>query len=177
MSNLTFSQIFWLFPLFWFTLKLSCESSRKEVLFWFSQWQNMWILNLVGMSFSWCQSQKWWCHCISPVFYYNRLSLQEFWWHTWNIYSGCTALPNIHHSFFIFQTQTFINSPILVSYKRDINKHFPIDWSLVSWTHYFTPQKHLQRTHTFMTENESNLVVAVVKAIADNFDEIIELDF
>ena len=61
LSNLTFSQIFWLFLLFWFTLKLSwecCESSRKEVLFWFCQWQKIWILNWVGMSFSWCQSQK-----------------------------------------------------------------------------------------------------------------------
>ena len=28
-----------------------------------------------------------------------------------------------------------------------------------------------------MTENESNLVVAVGKAIADNFDDNIELDF
>ena len=48
LSNLTFWQIFWLFLLFWFTLKLSwecCESSRKEVLFWYS----------VGMNFSWCQ--------------------------------------------------------------------------------------------------------------------------
>ena len=35
----------------------------------------------------------------------------------------------------------------------------------------------LYSVHTFITENESNLVVAVVKAIADNFDEIIELDF
>ena len=38
LSNLTFSQMFWLFLLFWFTLKLSwecSESSRKEVLFWF----------------------------------------------------------------------------------------------------------------------------------------------
>ena len=42
-------------------LKLSwqgCASSRKEVLFWFWQWQKMWILNWVGMSFSWCQSQN-----------------------------------------------------------------------------------------------------------------------
>ena len=41
----------------------------------------------------------------------------------------------------------------------------------------FTPQKHLQRTHTFKTENESNLDVAVGKAIVDNFDDNIELDF
>ena len=50
-------QIFWLFLLFWFTLNLSwecCESRRKEVLFWFWQWRKMWILNWVGMSFSWC---------------------------------------------------------------------------------------------------------------------------
>ena len=53
----------------------------------------------------------------------------------------------------------------------------PYDWSLVSWPHYFTPQKHLQRTHTFITENESNLDVAVGKAIADNFDDNIELHF
>ena len=47
--------------LFLFTLKLSwecCESSRKEVYFLFWQWQKMWTLNWMGISFSWCQSQK-----------------------------------------------------------------------------------------------------------------------
>ena len=50
-----FHNFFLLFLLFWFTLKLSwecCESSRKEVSFWFWQWRKMWILNWVGMSFS-----------------------------------------------------------------------------------------------------------------------------
>ena len=68
--NLNLCQT-WLFPKFFgsffyfdlllFTLKLSwecCESSSKEVLFLFWQWLKMWILNWVGMSFSWCQSQK-----------------------------------------------------------------------------------------------------------------------
>ena len=59
-QTLLFHKIFVCF--FWFDLpKLSwecCESSRKEVVFWFWQWQKMWILNWVGMSFLRCQSQK-----------------------------------------------------------------------------------------------------------------------
>ena len=42
LSNLTFTPMFWLFSLFWFTLKLSwecCEFSRKEVTSLFWQWQ------------------------------------------------------------------------------------------------------------------------------------------
>ena len=56
-----FFDCFFCFDLLCHTKKLSwecCESSRKEVLFWFCQWQKIWILNWVGMSFSWCQSQK-----------------------------------------------------------------------------------------------------------------------
>ena len=48
---------FFCFDLLLYSMKLSwecCESSRKEVLFWFWHWQKMWILNSVGMSFSWC---------------------------------------------------------------------------------------------------------------------------
>ena len=35
-------------------------------------------LNWLGTSFSWYQSQKWWCHCNSPVFYYMWLSSHKF---------------------------------------------------------------------------------------------------
>ena len=56
-----FFGCFFYFDLLLLTMKLSWEcweSSRKEVLFWFWHWQKMWILNWVGISFSWCQSQK-----------------------------------------------------------------------------------------------------------------------
>ena len=49
-------------------------------------------LDWLGRTFSWYQSQKWWCHCNSPVFYYMWLSLHKFWWHTQKIYVG--AWPN-----------------------------------------------------------------------------------
>ena len=45
------------------------------------------------MSFSWYQSQKWWCRCNYPGFYYVWLSLHEFWWHSWNIYKGTAPIP------------------------------------------------------------------------------------
>ena len=56
-----FLGCFFCFDLLLLTVKLNWEcweSSRKEVLFWFRQWQKMWILNWVGMSFLWYQSQK-----------------------------------------------------------------------------------------------------------------------
>ena len=43
-------------------------------------------INWLGRTFSWYQSQKYWCHCNSPVFYYKWLILHKFWWHKWKIY-------------------------------------------------------------------------------------------
>ena len=84
-----FFGCFFYFDLLLLTMKLSWEcweSSRKEVLFWFWHWQKMWILNDLGRTFSWYQSQKYWCHCDSPVFYYMSISSDEFWWQRQKIY-------------------------------------------------------------------------------------------
>ena len=57
-----------------FVLRLSwkrCESSRKEVLFWFWLQLKLWILNWVGMSFSSCLFLKNNGAIVTPpVFYY-----------------------------------------------------------------------------------------------------------
>ena len=42
-------------------------------------------------------SQKQWCHCNSPVFYYMWISSDEFWWHRWKIYKW-----QKHHNLLIF---------------------------------------------------------------------------
>ena len=42
-------------------------------------------INQWGKTFSWYQSQKKWCHCNSPVFYYMVISSDEF---LWKIYHG-----------------------------------------------------------------------------------------
>ena len=50
LSNLTFSKMFRLFLLLWFTLKLSwecCESSRKEATFWFCCGKNVNMLKSI----------------------------------------------------------------------------------------------------------------------------------
>ena len=73
-----FFDCFFCFDLLWSWAVSAVSPAEKK----------MWILNWVGMSFSWYQSQKQWCHCNPPVFYYMWLSSQQFWWHTWNIYYG-----------------------------------------------------------------------------------------
>ena len=45
------------FDLLWTELRVLWVQQKRSVIL-VSTWQKMWILNWVGMSFSWCQSQK-----------------------------------------------------------------------------------------------------------------------
>ena len=63
---------------FTYVLVVLFVSDTEEKCYFCFDGGKVWILNWVGRTFSWYQSQKQWCHCNSLVFYYMWLSLWFF---------------------------------------------------------------------------------------------------